>query len=170
VGEPVTEDLNSSEESEDQCRVSSRSTAGQPPARRSTASSKNSAMRSASANHIAGKTLGLARKTSDLTVHELAILANDAPDLYREVVKNEANARRLAWVGLTTQVLGHLSGLAALFMLILVAWHFIDLGHPVEATSIICSGAVSIVAVVVTGRLAKRQSSAADNDNSRPDT
>ena len=170
MGEPVTDDLNSSEKSEDQCKVSSRSAAGRPPARRSTTSSDNSAKRSQSANRIAAKNLGLAKKTGDLTAQELATLANEAPDLYREIVKNDANARHLAWVGLTVQVLGHLSGLAALFMLILVAWHLIDFGYPVEATSIICSGAVSIVAVFVTGRFVKRQSSAIGNDNSRLDS
>jgi hypothetical protein len=46
-----------------------------------------------------------------------------------------------------------LSGLVALVLLTAIAWHAIDRGDATQGASIICTGAVSIVAVFVTGRL-----------------
>lgn len=56
-------------------------------------------------------------------------------------------------------IIGHLSGLVALFILAAVSWHAFDRGAAAEGASIICTGAVSIVAVFVTGRLARGRSS-----------
>lgn len=163
---PVTDDPNSSDKDKYQRGARSRPAQNRATSRPATADNKPQAKRSLLANHTTDKTLDLTSKIDDLTVNDLMLLANQAPDLYREVIKNEANRRRLAWAGLTTYILGHLSGLAALFMLILVAWHDIDFDHPTQATSIICSGAVSIVAVFVTGKLVKRKSSGTGSDNS----
>jgi hypothetical protein len=46
-----------------------------------------------------------------------------------------------------------LSGLVALAVLAAISWHSIDRGDATQGASIICTGAVSIVAVFVTGRL-----------------
>jgi hypothetical protein len=43
---------------------------------------------------------------------------------------------------------------AALSFLAAISWHAIDRGAAVARASIICTGAVSIVAIFVTGRLA----------------
>jgi hypothetical protein len=40
-----------------------------------------------------------------------------------------------------------------LLLLAGVAWHALDLGDSTQGAAIICTGAVSIVAVFVTGRL-----------------
>jgi hypothetical protein len=165
MSDPVMEDPNSSEESKDQHGVRSRCTKNQAAVRCVTVENENPAKTSLPINRTTDKTRGLSSKIGDLTVQELATLASLTPDLYREVIRNEANTRRLGWAGLVTYFLGHLFGLAALLMLILVAWHDIDFGHPGQATSIICSGAVSIVAVFVTGKLTKSKLSGSDNDN-----
>ena len=64
-----------------------------------------------------------------------------------------------------------MSGLVALGCLTVIAWHAIDRGNATQGASIICTGAVSIVAVFVTGRITTRQSdskgSASDSPTSR---
>jgi hypothetical protein len=84
-------------------------------------------------------------------------LREKAPEIYERFIKaKEAewrHLRRLAWADLLAQIVGHLSGLIALGCLTLIAWHAIDRGDATQGASIICTGAVSIVAVFVTGRL-----------------
>jgi hypothetical protein len=70
---------------------------------------------------------------------------------------NEASRRRLEWADLTAQITGHICGLAALLVLAVVSWHAIDRGAFIQGASIICTGAVSIVALFVTGRTASRK-------------
>jgi hypothetical protein len=95
----------------------------------------------------------------EVTVKELAKLAETHPEIYREFIDEKRadrrHARRIAWASLIGQVIGHVCGLAALVVLAAVAWHAFDLGDPDQGSAIICTGAVSIVAVFVTGRLAK---------------
>jgi hypothetical protein len=85
-------------------------------------------------------------------IDNLAMLAERAPGAYKQLMAREASRRRLEWAGLMAQAAGHLCGLAALVVLAAVAWHAIDRGAPTQAASIICTGAVSIVALFVTGR------------------
>jgi hypothetical protein len=80
----------------------------------------------------------------------LALLAGKAPDEFRALVRAR---RRLEWADLIAQTIGHLSGLVALSILAAISWHAIDRGAATQGASIICTGAVSIVAVFVTGRL-----------------
>jgi hypothetical protein len=94
-----------------------------------------------------------AGKTSELTALDLALLAEKAPEAYRELLAERRNWRRLAWAETLQQILGHVSGLAALVILAAISWHAIDRGDATQGASIICTGAVSIVAVFVTGRL-----------------
>jgi hypothetical protein len=66
---------------------------------------------------------------------------------------DQRHLRRIAWAGFIAQTVGHLCGLIALAVLAVVAWHAFDLGDATQGAAIICTGAVSIVAVFVTGRL-----------------
>jgi hypothetical protein len=52
-----------------------------------------------------------------------------------------------------THVIGHVSGLIALAMLAAIAWRAVTAGDATQGASIICTGAVSIVAVFVSDRL-----------------
>jgi hypothetical protein len=85
-----------------------------------------------------------------------------APEIYERFIKAKElewrHLRRRAWVDLLAQVMGQFSGLAALGCLTALAWHAIDQGDATQGASIICAGAVSIVAVFVTGRLTNRHS------------
>lgn len=87
-------------------------------------------------------------------------LRESAPEIYERFIKAKEtewrHLRHLAWTDLLAQVIGHLSGLVALGCLTVIAWHAIDRGDATQAASIICTGAVSIVAVFVTGRLTNR--------------
>jgi hypothetical protein len=91
----------------------------------------------------------------------VAALKESAPAIYDRFIKaKEAewrNLRRLAWGDLLTQVIGNMSALAALVSLTVVAWHAIDRGDATQGASIICTGAVSIVAVFVTGRVTNKR-------------
>ena len=95
----------------------------------------------------------------ELTVRELTQLATSHPDIYREFMDEKKadrrHARRIAWAGIIGQIIGHVCGLAALGVLAAVAWHAFDLGDADQGAAVICTGAVSIVAVFVTGRLVK---------------
>jgi hypothetical protein len=87
----------------------------------------------------------------------LSLLRENAPEIYDRFIKAEMtewrHRRRLGWADLAAQVIGHLSGLVALVVLGAISWHAIDRGDATQGASIICTGAVSIVAVFVTGRL-----------------
>jgi hypothetical protein len=89
-------------------------------------------------------------------------LRESAPEIYERFIKAKEtewrHLRRLAWADLLAQVIGHLSGLVALGCLTVVAWHAIDRGDATQGASIICTGAVSIVAVFVTGRITNHRS------------
>lgn len=91
-------------------------------------------------------------------VKDLALLAQQVPDAYRELLASEASRRRLDWADLIVQATGHICGLVALVILAAVSWHAIDCGASTQGASIICTGAVSIVAVFVTGRMNKGRS------------
>ncbi len=54
-----------------------------------------------------------------------------------------------AWI----RVLGHVCGLTTVGTFALLAKHFVDQGAPVQGAWIICTGAVSIVGVFITGRV-----------------
>ncbi|MVU77566.1 hypothetical protein GPX89_09975 [Nocardia sp. ET3-3] len=94
---------------------------------------------------------------NEVTVKELVALEAEAPEICRMFLEqkklDQRHRRRFAWVSLLTQTVGNLSGLAALGILAIVAWHAIDTGAATQGSAIICTGAVSIVAVFVTGRL-----------------
>lgn len=107
---------------------------------------------------IQGQPSKRAYMTGGLTVQDLVVLAEKAPDVYRDLLAREPSWRRLAWIELIAHIIGHLTGLAALLILAAVSWHAIDRGAAAEGASIICTGAVSIVAVFVTGRLARMPS------------
>lgn len=94
------------------------------------------------------------------TAPETFLLLEKAPEIYERFIKVKQadwrHQRRLAWADLLANLIGHMSGLAALVLLTAVAWHSIDRGYATQGASIICTGAVSIIAVFVTGRLTDR--------------
>jgi hypothetical protein len=91
------------------------------------------------------------------SVEDLAVLAQQLPGAYQQLMANEASRRRLEWADLIAQIIAHICGLAALLILAAVSWHAIDRGASIQGASIICTGAVSIVALFVTGRAASRK-------------
>jgi hypothetical protein len=102
------------------------------------------------------------------TDHAVITLREKTPEIYERFIKaKEAewrHLRRLAWADLIAQIIGHLSGLAALGCLTVIAWHAIDRGDATQGASIICTGAVSIVAVFVTGRVTNGHSGRKGDD------
>jgi hypothetical protein len=92
-------------------------------------------------------------RIGELTGRELVLLAQNAPKTYDKLMEAERHLRRWDWADLIAQAVGHLAGLAALSILAVVAWHAFDLGAATQGAAIICTGAVSIVTVFVTGRL-----------------
>jgi hypothetical protein len=89
---------------------------------------------------------------------ELLLLREQAPDVYADLMREKQldrrHERRIAWAGVIAQAVGHLCGLVALAVLAVVAWHAFSLHDATQGAAIICTGAVSIVAVFVTGRMA----------------
>jgi hypothetical protein len=83
----------------------------------------------------------------------MAILQEKAPEAYHELMRDYRSLRRQAWANLVAQVVGNISALVALGLLTAISWHAIDRGAATQGASIICTGAVSIVAVFVTGKL-----------------
>lgn len=98
-------------------------------------------------------------------------LREQAPEIYERFIKAKEvewrHLHRLSWADHVAQVIGHLSGLAALGCLTVIAWHAIDRGDATQGASIICTGAVSIVAVFVTGRLTNTRGADKSGDSSR---
>lgn len=106
----------------------------------------------------AGRTSSTARiPSAEFTAKELSLLAEKAPDAYRDLMRekrlDQRHLRRIAWAETIAQALGQFCGLIALTVLAVVAWHAFDLGDATQGAAIICTGAVSIVAVFVTGRV-----------------
>jgi predicted membrane channel-forming protein YqfA (hemolysin III family) len=93
-------------------------------------------------------------------VDQLIQLAVQAPEVYRDLIRQKKLDQRrryhINWADIVAQIVGHLTGLAALLVLAVLAWHAFDRDAPTQASTIICTGAASIVAVFVTGRLVNR--------------
>ncbi|MFC1432230.1 hypothetical protein ACEZDB_16400 [Streptacidiphilus sp. N1-3] len=81
---------------------------------------------------------------------------------------DQRHRQRLAWAELIAQSIGHATGLAALVVLAVVAWHAFDVGAKTQGAAIICTGAVSIVAVFVTGRRSADRRAATPQDEPAP--
>jgi hypothetical protein len=96
----------------------------------------------------------------ELDVTKLAWLNDNAPEVYRDLMEqralDQARNYRLLRAELGIHVFGNVSGLAALVVLALVSWHAFDRGAATQGAAIICTAAVSIVAVFVTGRLSRK--------------
>src|SRR4051812_41732040 len=97
------------------------------------------------------------KRGGEFTVEELSLLFEKAPEAYRELmaqkVREQKHRQRVASVDLIAQTVGHLCGLASVSILAFVSWHAFDRDAPTQGAAIICTGAVSIVAVFVTGRV-----------------
>jgi hypothetical protein len=106
---------------------------------------------------VVEKQSGRAVRFGGCTIEDLAFLAQQLPGAYQQLMANEASRRRLEWADLIAQITGHICGLAALLILAAVSWHAIDRGASTQGASIICTGAVSIVALFVTGRTTSRK-------------
>ncbi len=106
---------------------------------------------------VAEKQSGRSVRLGGCTVEDLAFLAQQLPGAYQQLMANETSRRHLEWADLIAQITGHICGLAALLILAAVSWHAIDRGASTQGASIICTGAVSIVALFVTGKTASRR-------------
>jgi hypothetical protein len=109
------------------------------------------------------------RSAGGLHPGNLALLAEKAPEAYRDLMAERRHWRRLAWASLIAQLVGNISGLLALFGLGAVSWHAIDRGDANQGAAIICTGAVSIVAVFVTGRIKSESSKSSPNGKNEED-
>ncbi|WP_181800956.1 hypothetical protein [Streptomyces shenzhenensis] len=93
----------------------------------------------------------------------LAWLAENNPEVYRELMvekkKDQRHRRRIAWAGHISQMIGSLSGLTALVSLLALSWHMTDARQGKEAAVVVTTGAVSIVAIFVTGKWTKKSKS-----------
>jgi hypothetical protein len=98
------------------------------------------------------------RSAAELHPGNLALLAEKAPEAYHDLMAERRHWRRLAWASLIAQLVGNISGLLALSGLGAISWHAIDRGDANQGAAIICTGAVSIVAVFVTGRIKSENS------------
>ena len=98
-----------------------------------------------------------------LNVDQLAWLAINVPAVYQDLMRqralDQARNYRLKWLDFAGQMVGNVCGLASLIVLAIVSWHAFEEKAPTQAASIICTGAVSIVAIFVTGRLLSRKRS-----------
>jgi hypothetical protein len=101
---------------------------------------------------VAEKQSGRLVRFGGCTVEDLTFLALQLPGAYQQLMASEASRRHMEWADLIAQIIRHICGLAALVILAAVSWHAIDRGASTQGASIICTGAVSIVALFVTGR------------------
>lgn len=93
------------------------------------------------------------KSIGELGGRELAWLEQNAPKTYQKLIDADRHQRRQDWADLVAQTIGHIAGLAALSILAVVSWHAFDLHDATQGAAIICTGAVSIVTVFVTGKL-----------------
>ncbi|MFK8908966.1 hypothetical protein [Streptomyces sp. YS-3] len=73
----------------------------------------------------------------------------------KQKIKDQKHMRCVAWGPTIAQTIGSISGLLALAILVMLAWHMSDRNQGPEAATIVTTGAVSIVAVFVTGKVAQ---------------
>jgi len=74
-----------------------------------------------------------------------------------EVERAERHQRHLEWAELASRFFGQVCGLITVIVLAVLARYFVDHGAATAGAGIVTAGAVSIVAVFVTGRLAQRR-------------
>jgi len=70
-----------------------------------------------------------------------------------EIQTEERHRRRLETIEQVSRIFGQLCGLGTVVVLALLAKYFADHGAPTQGAAIIISGAATIVAIFVTGRL-----------------
>jgi uncharacterized membrane protein len=70
-----------------------------------------------------------------------------------EIQTEERHRRRLETIDQVSRIFGQVCGLGTVVMLALLAKYFADHGAPTQGAAIIISGAATIVAIFVTGRL-----------------
>jgi hypothetical protein len=93
----------------------------------------------------------------ELDVEKLTWLASNHPEVYKDLLEqrklDQKRNYRLKWRDLVAQIAGHVCGLGSLVVLAFVSVHAFDSEAPTQGAAIICTGAVSIVTVFVTGRV-----------------
>ena len=73
-----------------------------------------------------------------------------------EICREERHRQRMEAGELCSRFFGQLCAFGSVAVLAVLAKYFVDHDAPTQGASIIATGAVSIVAVFVTGRLSKR--------------
>jgi uncharacterized membrane protein len=74
-----------------------------------------------------------------------------------EIVQEEKHRRRMEWTELCSRVFGQVCAFGTVVVLASLARYFVDHGAATQGASIIVTGAVSIVTVFLTNRLARRR-------------
>jgi hypothetical protein len=107
---------------------------------------------------------------------ELILLKRADPEVYctlmTERKRDQRHQRFMKKAPVLVRVFGNACGLVALSLLAAVAWHAFNLKDANQGAAIICTGAVSIVAVFVTGqamRGSSRNNPRGSADSSPPD-
>jgi uncharacterized membrane protein len=77
--------------------------------------------------------------------------------LMTEIEREEKHRRRMEWADLCQRIFGQVCALGTVVTLAFLARYFVDHGAATQGAAIIVTGAVSIVTVFVTGRLAHRR-------------
>lgn len=76
--------------------------------------------------------------------------------IFAEITCEQRHRRRLEWAEQISRVFGQVCAFSTVVILTLLARHFADHGAATQGATVIGTGAVSIVAVFLTGRLARR--------------
>jgi hypothetical protein len=86
----------------------------------------------------------------------LAAWEKKAPGTAGELIQllkaERRHAHRLAWAHWAKQVLGVTLGFGCVQTMALLAWHYADLGAPINGAIVMSAGTASIVAIFVTGK------------------
>jgi Na+/melibiose symporter-like transporter len=84
-----------------------------------------------------------------------------------EVEREQQHERRMDWAEFAAHVFGQVCGLVTVLVLAVLAKYFVDNGAATQGAAIVTAGAVSIVAVFVTGRLVRLRDMSSNTDESR---
>ncbi|GAA3454833.1 hypothetical protein [Dactylosporangium matsuzakiense] len=73
--------------------------------------------------------------------------------IFEQARKELEHRRRRAYTNLVVQLVGYSCGLAAVVVLAVLSWHFVDRGDPREGAAVMVSAAGALVGIFVTGKV-----------------
>ncbi|WP_322778574.1 hypothetical protein [Frankia sp. Cas4] len=77
------------------------------------------------------------------------------------------HAHRLEWAHWARQMAGVILGFGCVIVMALLAWHYADIGSPINGALVMGAGTGSIVAIFVTGKYVGRAPSARERSRAR---